>query len=87
MWDNGLQWNYSPLIQSLGESKGISGEFDIVLSLVSLQDCGNSEKDLVNMVVDHCDDVVSLSYTSTSGSFASTNLWQRSSYHEMSGNL
>jgi len=39
--------------KSLGESKGISGEFDIVLSLVSLQDCGNSEKDLVNMVVDH----------------------------------
>ncbi|KAH9467317.1 hypothetical protein MJO28_000112 [Puccinia striiformis f. sp. tritici] len=40
--------------------KGISGEFDIVLSLVSILDRGNLEKDLVDMVVDHCDDVVNL---------------------------
>ncbi|KNF00354.1 hypothetical protein PSTG_06525 [Puccinia striiformis f. sp. tritici PST-78] len=40
--------------------RGISGEFDIVLSLVSILDRGNLEKDLVDMVVDHCDDVVNL---------------------------
>lgn len=40
--------------------KGIGGEFDIVLSLVSILDHGSLEKDLVDVVVDHCDDVINL---------------------------
>ncbi|CAH7666719.1 inositol hexakisphosphate-domain-containing protein [Phakopsora pachyrhizi] len=40
--------------------KGASGEFDIIMSLVSILDRGNKEKDLVDMVIDHCDEVINL---------------------------
>ncbi|KNZ49561.1 hypothetical protein VP01_493g4 [Puccinia sorghi] len=38
--------------------RGISGEFDIVLSLVSILDRGNLEKDLVDMVVNLRDEIL-----------------------------
>ncbi|KAG0151897.1 hypothetical protein CROQUDRAFT_36078 [Cronartium quercuum f. sp. fusiforme G11] len=40
--------------------KGITGNFDIIMSLVSILDQGTIEKDLVDLVIDVCDDVINL---------------------------